>query len=122
MLRKQIQDLGDVNELSSFSLTLSLTDDTGAAENPDTLEWRLVCIETGAELQTWTEVAPVLAYDAAGTLESVTATISVTGSLNGMRTTSLARERKALIVAADRGVAEWSTEGRYGVIRLEARS
>ena len=122
MLYSATQNIGEVNELASFTLNLSLQDDSGSATNPATLEWRLVCVETDTELQPWTSITPTLTYDDFDALIGVTAELSVDGSLHAMQTGSLARERKALIVVADRGSNEFSLECTYNVVRLAARS
>lgn len=122
MLYSATQPIGEVNELASFVLNLSLQDDAGAATNPSTLEWRLLCVETDTELQAWTSITPTLTYDDFDNIIAVTAELSVDGSLNEMQTGSLPRERKALILVADRGSGEFSLECTYNVVRLNARS
>ena len=121
MLISAVQPIGEVNELGSFTLNLSLQDDAGAATNPSTLEWRLKCVETDTELQGWTSITPTLTYDDFSALIGVTADLAIDGSLNAMQTSN-SRERKALILVADRGSGEYSLELTYNVIRLLARS
>lgn len=122
MLYSATQNIGEVNELASFTLNLSLQDDAGEPTNPSTLEWRLVCVETDTVLQNWTSITPTITYDDFTNMVAVTAELSVDGSLHEMQTGSLARERKALILVADRGSNEFSLECSYNVVRLAARS
>ena len=123
MLRLFKQPLGTVNESSGFALDVSVLDAGGTASQPSTLEWRLLCVSTDATLQNWTAITPTLAYDANGAIIAVTAELSIPGTLNALQTSGLAQEEKAVIVVADRGLAtEWSTEGQYFVVRLQARS
>lgn len=121
-LRSAIQPIGEVNELAGFTLELSFQDDDGAAVIPSTAEWRLVCVETDTVLQDWTSLSVSETYDAVSTLTAATANVVVDGSLHAMKTSSLARERKALIVACDRGSGEYNLECTYTVARLAARS
>ena len=122
MLRSLRQPLGTINESSGFSLDVSVLDN-GIASQPTTLEWRLVCVSTDDTLQDWTTIAPTLSYDANGAIIAVTAELTIPGTLNALQTSGLAQEEKAVIVVADRGLAtEWSTEGQYFVVRLQARS
>jgi hypothetical protein len=122
MLYSATQNIGEVNELASFTLNLSLQDDNSDPTNPATLEWRLVCVETDTVLQAWTSITPTLSYDDFSALVGVTAELSVSGALHAMQTGTLARERKALIIVADRGNNEFSLECTYNVVRLAARS
>ena len=122
MLRSLRQPLGSINESSGFSLDVSVLDD-GIASQPTTLEWRLVCVSTDDTLQDWTAITPTLSYDANGAIIAVTAELTIPGTLNALQTSGLAQEEKAVIVVADRGLStEWSAEGQYFVVRLEARS
>lgn len=121
-MKSDVFELGTINELSSFVLSVALVDATGAPSSPATLEWRLVCIDTDAVLQAWTAVTPTETSDASGTLVSVTVDISVDGTLHAMQTSSAGLERKALVVAADRGAGEYNAEARYSVQRLYART
>jgi hypothetical protein len=121
MLRSFKQPLGTVNESSGFALDVSVLDASGAASQPTTLEWRLVCASTDTTLQDWATITPTLSYDANGAVIAVTAALTVPGPLNALQT-GADQEQKAVIVVADRGLStEWSAEGQYFVVRLEAR-
>jgi hypothetical protein len=109
------------NELAAATWTVSLTGPTTPV--PTTTEWRLKCIETDTVLQDWTTLTPTITYDDAGDPETTTVSIAIPGSLNAMQTSTFAKERKALCVAANRDLAdEWSKEIIYVVERLKART
>jgi len=121
MLRSFKQPLGTVNQNSGFALDVAVFDENNVAGQPSTLEWRVVCVSTDRTLQDWASISPTLSYDANGAVIAVTAALTVPGPLNALQT-SADQEQKAVIVVADRGLStEWSVEGEYYVVRLEAR-
>ncbi len=112
-----------INELSAVTYTVGLTDSDGSAAVPTTTEWRLLCVDSDTELQGWTAVTPVTTTDDGGNPLQTLATITLSALLHAMQTTDKAKERKALCIVADRGLAtEWNTEVLYDVVRLYARS
>ena len=112
-----------INELSALTFTVGLTDSDGTAAVPTTTEWRLLCITSDTELQVWTTVVPVTTTDDGGNPQQTLATITLSALLHAMQTTNTAIERKALCIAADRGLStEWNDEIVYEVERLYARS
>ncbi len=112
-----------VNEFSAITFTVGLTDSDGTAAVPSTTEWRLKCISSDRELQGWTTVIPVTTTDDGGNPQQTLATIAVSALSHAMQTADKAIERKALCIAADRGMStEWNDEIIYEVERLYARS
>ena len=112
-----------VNELAQAEWTVALLDSDGTAALPTTVEWRLKCIDSNRELQGWTSLTPTTTYDDAGDPAETSATITVASTLHAMQTASKSVERKALCIAANRGLSdEWNQEVEYQVVRLYARS
>lgn len=111
-----------INEKAALEWVVNLLAPTGSAI-PTTVEWRLKCVETDTELWPWTSLTPTITYDDAGDPETTTVSIAIAGSLNAMQTDTLAKERKALCIAANRDLAdEFSKEIIYTVERLKART
>lgn len=112
-----------VNEKAAVDWVINLLDSAGDAAVPTTVEWRLVCSETGTVLQAWTTLTPTITYGDDGNPSETTVSVAIPGSLNVMQTANKAQERKALIIAADRDAAgEWNKEIEYTVVRLKART
>lgn len=114
--------LPDVSALNCFTLTVNLLSNDGPAI-PTTCHWRLVCVETDTTLQDWTSLTVTTTTGQDGEFDSASAEIAVSALLHAMQTIGKAKERKALIVCADKGLStEYSQEFLYDVVRLLARN
>lgn len=111
-----------INEHSALTVTVNLLEDNRTPAAPDTVEWRLECVETGNVLQDWTALTPTYTYGDDESLAEAEVIINVPASLHAMQT-SKAVEKKALCISADRGLStEFNDEITYEVERLIARS
>lgn len=82
------------NERSAFTATAYFrTRSTGAASTPTTVHYKVSNLSTGEVAQDWTSVT------AAGNVS-----ISITGSMNKIRSGDQNSERMELLVAADKGL------------------
>lgn len=112
-----------VNEKSAVNWTVKLIDSDGVAAVPTTVEWRLRCAETKTILQAWTTLTPTYSYGDDDAVNETSVAIAIASTLNAMQTSTKAEERKALIIASDRGLStEWNKEIEYTVVRLKART
>lgn len=111
-----------INENTALTVSVNLLESDRTAALPSSLEWRLECLETGTVLQDWTSLTITDTYDDDENLSEAEATISVSALLNTMQTGKKV-EKKALCIAADRGLStEFNDEIIYEVERLNARS
>ena len=112
-----------INEQTAFTADANFLEDSGAAAVPSTVHWKVLCIESDTVLQYWT--ALTVTYTTGEDESVVESEVSweVPATLHTMQTGGLAVERKALIVAADKGLStEYNTEFVYEVERLNART
>lgn len=114
--------LENISQLNARTLTVNFTTGAGAAAVPSTVEWRIKCVDNDSTLQDWTSASTSTVTDAGGNTVECEAEITLSALLHDMET-SKAKEQRALIVAADRGLStEYSQEFVYYVERLKARS
>ena len=112
-----------INELTAITLTVNLLEADRTAAVPSTLHWRLECLETDTTLQDWTEATITTTTDDDGNIAESEASIDVAATLHAMQTASKKVEKKALCIAADKGLTtEYNDELVYEVERLNARS
>lgn len=112
-----------LNELEQLPLEGDIADPDGDPLVPDTLEYRLKCLETDTVLLAWTTLTPTVTYDVGGVAEEVSYSFTIPSTLNAMQTTDKAKERKALTLVVNRGASdEDNQEFIYEVVRLQGRS
>jgi hypothetical protein len=115
--------LPNIGELNGRVATVGFTDDDGLTAIPGVVEWRIVCPDNDSVITDWATATPVTTTDGGGNPILCEATITLPASVHGMVTTTLAKEQRAFIVAADKDTDdEWNEEFHYYVERRSARS
>ena len=112
-----------VNELEHMPWSGDIADPDGNPLVPDTLEYRLTCLETDTVLIPWTTITPTVTYDVNGVAEEVSYTFTIASTYHAMQTTNKTRERKCITLVVNRGAADEDNDDfLYDVVRLKGRS
>jgi hypothetical protein len=114
----------NVGEYVSRTSIVGFTDEDDLVYVPTTVVWRMVCQDDDNSVVTdWATVTATTSTGPDGVSLVCEATITVPASAHAMVTTTLDRERRALIVAADKDTDdEWNEEFTYYVERRSGRS
>jgi hypothetical protein len=110
------------NEKSGIELDAAFLDSDRRGTIPSSVHWNLHCEDTKRELRGDTEITPTTVVDESGNITCI-AHIEVPGSLNAIQSNRNWRERKKLLVIANKGLdSEFSQEYEYYVLNLRGRS
>lgn len=111
-----------LSERSYARFTARFYDD-GVPLMPTTVHWRLDCETTGNAVQDWVAVTPAEEVDELGVVVAVKAVVEVGAALNVMQSDRNRRERKHLLIVANKDQAnEFSQVYEYEILNTMGRA